>query len=155
VPRGRFAETGRFGRMLPYLRSLKSFKPGPAELGKVGGPMDGGSPPPSDTTQNNPRIKAGYTFLGQFIDHDLTLDATSTLEQQIDPTRPATSAPPRLSSTASTASARRCSPIFMRRTTPESCCLPRRVRRAAQQRGIALIGDPRTTRTSSSRSSTG
>jgi len=32
----------------------------------------------------NPRIKAGYTFLGQFIDHDLTLDAVSILEQQID-----------------------------------------------------------------------
>ena len=36
--------------------------------------MDGGDPPPTDTSQNNPRIKAGYTFLGQFIDHDLTLD---------------------------------------------------------------------------------
>jgi hypothetical protein len=46
--------------------------------------MDGGSPPPSDTSQNNPRIRAGYTFLGQFIDHDLTLDATSVLEQQVD-----------------------------------------------------------------------
>ena len=27
VPRGRFNESGRFGRMMPYLRSLKSFKP--------------------------------------------------------------------------------------------------------------------------------
>ncbi|WP_423068320.1 peroxidase family protein [Devosia sp. CN2-171] len=34
---------------------------------------------------DNPRIKAGYTFLGQFIDHDLTLDLTSLLEQQVDP----------------------------------------------------------------------
>jgi len=85
VPRGRFNESGRFGRMMPYLRSLKSFKPGPVELGKIGGAMDGGTPPPSDTSQDNLRIKAGYTFLGQFIDHDLTLDATSQLEQQIDP----------------------------------------------------------------------
>ncbi len=84
VPRGRFAETGRFGRMFPELRSLKTFAPGPEALGAVGGAMDGGSPPPSDTTQNNPRIKAGYTFLGQFIDHDLTLDTTSVLEQQVD-----------------------------------------------------------------------
>ena len=85
VPRGRFTETGRFGRMFPYLRSLHAFEPGPVALGRVGGRMDGGSPPPSDTTQNNPRIKAGYTFLGQFLDHDVTFDPTSQLEQQIDP----------------------------------------------------------------------
>ncbi|RKT42830.1 peroxidase family protein [Thiocapsa rosea] len=84
VQRGRFVQTGRFGRMFPELRSLTEFKPGAAELGKVGGAMDGGNPPPTDTSQNNPRIKAGYTFLGQFIDHDLTLDTTSVLEQQID-----------------------------------------------------------------------
>jgi hypothetical protein len=84
VQRGRFVQTGRFGRLFPELRSLTNFKPGPIELGKVGGAMDGGNPPPADASQNNPRIKAGYTFLGQFIDHDLTLDATSVLEQQID-----------------------------------------------------------------------
>lgn len=84
VPHGRYNQSGRFGRMFPELRSLKSFDPGPIDLGKVGGAMDGGNPPPSDTTQNNPRIKAGYTFLGQFIDHDLTLDTTSQLEQQVD-----------------------------------------------------------------------
>jgi hypothetical protein len=83
APRGRFSETGRFGRMLPYLRSLRAFRPGPEELGRADGPMNGGAG--FDPTQDNPRIKAGYTFLGQFIDHDLTLDATSVLEQQIDP----------------------------------------------------------------------
>ncbi|MCA3311125.1 MAG: peroxidase [Roseomonas sp.] len=82
VPRGRFGTTGRFGRMFPELRSFRDFDP--AAFGRVGGPMDGGSPPPADTSQNNPRIKAGYTFLGQFIDHDLTLDTTSVLEQQVD-----------------------------------------------------------------------
>lgn len=85
VPRGRFnQQSGRFGRMFPELRSLKEFNPGPEELGKVNGALDGGNPPPSDTSQNNPRIKAGYTFLGQFLDHDLTLDTTSQLEQQVD-----------------------------------------------------------------------
>lgn len=85
VARGRFTETGRFGRMFPYLRSLTSFQPGPVALGRVGGRMDGGNPPPTDTSQDNPRIAAGYTFLGQFIDHDVTFDPTSVLEQQIDP----------------------------------------------------------------------
>ncbi len=84
IPRSRFNEPGRFGRMFPWLRGLKTFDPGPDELGKVGGAMDGGNPPPQDTTQNNQRIKAGYTFLGQFVDHDLTLDTTSILERQVD-----------------------------------------------------------------------
>lgn len=84
VPPGSFTTTGRFGRMFPSLLPLASFKPGPVALGRVGGAMDGGSPPPNDTTQNNPRIRAGYTFLGQFIDHDLTFDAVSVLERQID-----------------------------------------------------------------------
>jgi hypothetical protein len=95
IPRGRFAEPGRFGRMFPYLRSLSRFEPGPAVLGaqelddgaggKIPGPMNGGSPGPNDTSQDNPRIKAGYTFLGQFIDHDMTFDPSSILERQIDP----------------------------------------------------------------------
>jgi Animal haem peroxidase len=84
IPRSRFNEPGRFGRMFPWLRGLKAFKPGPDDLGAVGGPMDGGNPPPQDTSQNNRRIRAGYTFLGQFIDHDLTLDTTSILERQVD-----------------------------------------------------------------------
>lgn len=32
------------------------------------------------------RLTSGYTYLGQFIDHDLTFDPTSTLEADIDPT---------------------------------------------------------------------
>jgi hypothetical protein len=88
IPRGRFNEPGRFGRMFPWLRSLRSFDPGPDKLGEpesspgVPGPMNGGSG--FDPTQDNPRIKAGYTFLGQFVDHDLTLDTTSILERQVD-----------------------------------------------------------------------
>jgi Animal haem peroxidase len=84
IPRSRFNEPGRFGRMFPWLRGLKSFNPGPEDLGAVDGPMDGGNPLPADTSQNNRRIRAGYTFLGQFIDHDLTLDTTSILERQVD-----------------------------------------------------------------------
>lgn len=34
---------------------------------------------------DNPTMTAGMTFLGQFIDHDITLDTTSSLEQQVDP----------------------------------------------------------------------
>ncbi|MEA2584453.1 MAG: hypothetical protein QOF33_2538 [Thermomicrobiales bacterium] len=34
---------------------------------------------------NNPVIEAGYTYLGQFIDHDITFDPTSRLQRQNDP----------------------------------------------------------------------
>lgn len=50
------------------------------KLGVKGGPMDGGSTPNPSTT-----IPHGFIFLGQFIDHDITLDATSDLDATNDP----------------------------------------------------------------------
>src|SRR5437870_3117900 len=35
--------------------------------------------------EENPGIRAGYTYLGQFIDHDLTFDPVSSLQRQNDP----------------------------------------------------------------------
>ena len=32
---------------------------------------------PEDPPGDNPEVPAGFTYLGQFIDHDLTLDITS------------------------------------------------------------------------------
>jgi heme peroxidase len=39
--------------------------------------------PPDD--DENPLIPAGYTYLGQFIDHDITFDPVSSLQAQNDP----------------------------------------------------------------------
>ncbi len=36
-------------------------------------------------TEADPGISAGYTYLGQFIDHDLTFDPVSSLQRQNDP----------------------------------------------------------------------
>jgi heme peroxidase len=36
-------------------------------------------------TREDPGISAGYTYLGQFIDHDLTFDPMSSLQRQNDP----------------------------------------------------------------------
>lgn len=142
VPKGRFQETGRFGRMMPYLRSLTEFKPGPTVLGGVNGPMDGGSVP--DTSQDNPRIKAGYTFLGQFIDHDLTLDATSTLEQQIDPQATRNFRTPALELDSVYGLGPKVMPYLYDQKEPGKMLLgttehdlPR------NSQGVALIGDPR------------
>jgi len=35
--------------------------------------------------EENAGIPAGYTYLGQFIDHDITFDPASSLQQQNDP----------------------------------------------------------------------
>jgi hypothetical protein len=40
---------------------------------------------PADPAGNNPNVPAGFTYLGQFIDHDITLDLTSISEKQADP----------------------------------------------------------------------
>jgi hypothetical protein len=39
----------------------------------------------SDETDDNPDIPAGYTYFGQFIDHDITFDPTSDLQRRNDP----------------------------------------------------------------------
>lgn len=39
----------------------------------------------SEPEDENPTIASGYTYLGQFIDHDITLDTSSSLESQNDP----------------------------------------------------------------------
>ena len=42
-------------------------------------------PDPASRDGNNPDIPAGFTYLGQFIDHDITLDLTSIGEKEADP----------------------------------------------------------------------
>ncbi|WP_017317243.1 hypothetical protein [Mastigocladopsis repens] len=91
-PRSIYHEQGRFGRLFP---SLPPFAPDDtpqvreklSELGKPGGLMDAKDVPgnPNPENPDNPRITAGFTFLGQFLDHDMTFDPTSSLERQNDP----------------------------------------------------------------------
>lgn len=69
----------RFGRLFPNLVPLKAETEKLkclAELMCKEGPRR----PDKDRT-----IPAGFTFLGQFIDHDITLDVTSSLDEEIDP----------------------------------------------------------------------
>lgn len=39
----------------------------------------------AEPADENPTVPAGYTYLGQFVDHDLTFDPASSLQQQNDP----------------------------------------------------------------------
>ncbi|ADO69268.1 peroxidase family protein [Stigmatella aurantiaca] len=90
-PQSQFHSRGRFGRLFPELHAfapdLPKIRAALAELGKQGGLMDANdqpAPAPS-TNPDNEDISAGFTFFGQFIDHDLTFDPTSILERQNDP----------------------------------------------------------------------
>ncbi|WP_179228358.1 peroxidase family protein [Leptolyngbya ohadii] len=87
------SEEGDFGKLFP---DLPSFAEGQnradvlrrlRELGKKGGLMDAQDPlvtitNPLDANlrlnpdNNNPEMTVGFTFLGQFLDHDITFDPT-------------------------------------------------------------------------------
>src|SRR3712207_3924365 len=43
------------------------------------------SVPDDDHLSTNPRMFAGFTFIGQFLDHDITFDTTPLDQQQADP----------------------------------------------------------------------
>jgi hypothetical protein len=100
TPRSVFYEQGRFGRLFPTLPPFAADTPrlrdALSELGAKGGPMDAGDdlsdpitlitdPAMSAANPNNPRMTAGFTFLGQFVDHDMTFDPTSSLARRQDP----------------------------------------------------------------------
>ena len=63
-------------------------------------------PAAEPAAEDNPAIPSGYTYLGQFIDHDITFDPASSLQSATTPTRSSTSARPRSTSTRSTAAGR-------------------------------------------------
>src|SRR6184192_2769734 len=74
---------GRFGRMF---RNLPPLLPDDKDLEALARQMV--EPEPTgeeDTGGDNPDIPAGFTYFGQFVDHDLTFDPTSQLERDNDP----------------------------------------------------------------------
>ena len=97
----RFYDKGKFGRIFPSLppfaQDSKKVRDALVEMGKKGGIMDAKDdltqnpvnlitdPVLSENNPNSPIITAGMTFWGQFLDHDITFDPTSSLERQADP----------------------------------------------------------------------
>src|SRR6266436_2330016 len=78
---------GRFGRMF---RTLPAAHFNQKDLEKLAAAMVAKheDPPTSEDEiddEENQGIDAGYTYLGQFIDHDLTFDPASSLQRQNDP----------------------------------------------------------------------
>jgi Animal haem peroxidase len=100
TPRSTFYNQGKFGRLFPTLPPFAADNPtirdALSELGAPDGPMDAGDdlsdpitlitdPAKSVHNPDNPTLTAGFTFLGQFIDHDMTFDPTSSLARRQDP----------------------------------------------------------------------
>src|SRR6202049_2484553 len=80
---------GRFGRMF---RSLPAATFGSTEpenvqnLSALGTAMSAKFDPPTDGKDPEERgIRGLYTYLGQFVDHDITFDPASSLQMQDDP----------------------------------------------------------------------
>jgi hypothetical protein len=71
---------GRFGRMF---RNLPIPVPPKAALIAQGNALPEASG--AGSTEDNAKIPAAYTYLGQFIDHDLTFDPVSKLQKFNDP----------------------------------------------------------------------
>jgi Animal haem peroxidase len=78
----RLAE-GRFGTMF---KRLPAFAPRDDLLDGLARTMVEDQTTPDDQKLNtSPRLFAGFTFIGQFIDHDITFDNTPLDQQQADP----------------------------------------------------------------------
>ena len=87
VPRST-VDRGRYGRMF---RNLPPFTPDDATLRQLADSM--GFPSPTTAAGataalepgENPDLPAGYTYVGQFVDHDITFDPVTSLERRDDP----------------------------------------------------------------------
>ncbi|CAA9221150.1 MAG: Animal haem peroxidase [uncultured Acidimicrobiales bacterium] len=135
---------GRFGRMF---RPLPALSVSDAELVDLArGMCETTSPPAGD----NPGHPAGYTFLGQLVDHDITFDPVSSLERRNDPDALNNFRTPRFDLDSLYGSGRHDSPYLYDQEDPvkllvglntatihEPVDLPR------NHQGRALIGDPR------------
>ncbi len=75
-----FVGPGRFGRMFP---DLDPFRPPDEALRDLGRAMR--EIAPNDPALDNSDIPSGFTYLGQFIDHDITRDPTQDFPVIDDP----------------------------------------------------------------------
>ena len=68
-------------------RNLPPFLPADPALRKLAKQMVEPEPKPGteDKSGDNPDIPAGFTYFGQFVDHDLTFDPISQLQRDNDP----------------------------------------------------------------------
>jgi hypothetical protein len=79
--------SGRFGRMFPDREGPEYPRDALEALADAMIKVDAGAPISKREPQDeNHTIPAGYTYFGQFVDHDLTFDPTPLRHQQLDVT---------------------------------------------------------------------
>mgnify|MGYP001291719961 CR=1 FL=1 len=137
------AISGSFGRMFPTLPARRPTGLEEAKkFGLPGGLMDGGQ---TGDDQTNPRLASGFTYFGQFIDHDLTFDVLSELGRYNDPHEISDFRSPRLDMDNMYGSGPVVSPHLYDRSSHDTklAVSPDGVDLARTADGVALIGDPR------------
>ncbi len=134
---------GRYGRMF---RELPPFAPTDAALKKLADSMTDVAGADGD----NPDIDSGYTYLGQFVDHDITFDPVSSLDRVNDPDALNTFRTPRFDLDCLYGRGQADSPYLYDQEDPASLLVGRNTSREDEpvdlprnQQGRALIGDPR------------
>jgi hypothetical protein len=124
-------DPGMFGRMFPQ---LDKFRPDDAKLAALAAAMQDVAAPPTSVDPatgglnidrgDNPNVPAGFTYLGQFIDHDITLDLTSLNKNRENPAATRNFRTPRLDLDAVYGLGTDGSPYLYARTPPQPNTAP-------------------------------
>ncbi len=143
VPRSS-SYSGRFGRMF---RPLPPLVTADADLARL---ADGMCDTEAAASGDNPGHPAGYTFLGQFVDHDITFDPVSSLDRRNDPDALNSFRTPRFDLDSLYGSGRADSPYLYDQEDPVKLLVGRNsatvhepVDLPRNHQGRAIIGDPR------------
>jgi hypothetical protein len=153
-------QRGRYGRMFRHLApltlsvdalktladSMGPYLPPPAARPTPTAPATATALQPGE----NPDIPAGYTYLGQFVDHDITFDPVSVLGRRNDPDGLVDFRTPRLDLDSLYGSGPADSPYLYDRQDPDKLLVGKNSGSAFEpedlprnQQGSALVGDPR------------
>jgi hypothetical protein len=141
---------GRFGRMFRRLPPMPPLEE--SVLGDLAEKMRDDNPPSgwggTPETRDNPSIPAGYTYLGQLVDHDITFDPTSSLQRVNDPDALHNFRTPRFDLDSLYGSGPQDEPFQYRLESKGLALLVEPNRKGMEDlprnsEGVALIGDPR------------
>ena len=158
TPRGKASVTrsllheGRFGRMFRKLPPapeypLDQLRQLAESMREQGAARGRNRPGRADPAGDNPDIPSAYTYFGQFVDHDITFDATSRLRVKNDPDALVDFRTPRYDLDSLYGSGPVDEPFQYDKDNPGRMLLPANINGVEDvprnTQGIALIGDPR------------
>lgn len=151
VPRSSI-HRGRYGRMFRHLRPFTADDASLRRLAHSMEPFGPAAPAPPAPVQpgENPEIPAGYVYVGQFVDHDITFDPTSVLQRRNDPDGLVNFRTPRFDLDSIYGSGPNDQPFLYDQADPLKLLVGRNRGRGQERddlprnpQGRALLGDPR------------